>query len=135
MPCLSKPTLLKARASAKRVFLRCLPHALLCVTYLLYLIFGTLIFQAIEGHGSTELEDYLDAVADMRSQLEAEMWNKSLDMSKNWTEMMDEYTHMVSRPEWKMGRLQTMQDVDAWSFPSTMLFCLITITTIGKSLQ
>lgn len=132
MACLNKPSYEKARQSAKRIFMRCLPHALLCIAYLLYLVLGTVIFQALEGHGSSQLENYLENVANMKKQLEGAMWNETNGVNTNWTDLLDRYTDMISKPEWKLGRLQAVQDGVAWSFSSTMLFCLITITTIGK---
>ncbi|XP_072027046.1 uncharacterized protein [Amphiura filiformis] len=127
---MAMPTLRKVPESFKQRIVRIIPHALLCLTYLLYLIIGTVIFQAIEG-GSSQLVNFMDDVADMRERLEAAMWNKTADASHNWTELMDEYTDMLAQPEWKLGRMQNDEDGLAWSFSSTMLFCLITITTIG----
>ena len=137
MACISCSSLHKAHPAIRRVVIRCLPHVLLCTAYFLYLVFGALVFHSIEGVESSQLEDYEEAVSNVRRNLEETILNQTLGIQPaegavNWTRLLDEYVDFVMKPDWKSGRLQTVtNDVD-WSFSSTMLFCLITITTIGK---
>ncbi|XP_071483389.1 potassium channel subfamily K member 18-like isoform X1 [Diadema antillarum] len=44
---------------------------------------------------------------------------------------IDEMIEKMNGRDWKAGRMEAVQAGRAWSFPSAMLFCMTTITTIG----
>ena len=128
------PTIQKAqkkRRPARRTFMRALPHLAPCVVYFLYLILGSLVFLLLEGN-NTELQEFQEMVNNMKIELHDAIISasKGINNGTDWEELLENYTYLVTRPEWKLGRYENLQD--GLSFSSSMLFCLITITTIGK---
>ena len=120
--------------------LRCLmPHLVLIIAYVIYLVIGALVFSALETPEYTRLSEAETAKlakAENTKKVILEHFNNvSRGTSKpedmNLTNLLDSLVDTVDHPDWKAGRQKTLMDGRGWSFPSAMLFSLTTITTIG----
>ena len=136
------------------------PHIALFGGFFLYLVFGAYIFTILEGP-SSEASSYQADMDNVKNEMYTMITNMSVgrlpqtalaghspsDSNEVVTESVsevdrdeieeriDEMIERMMRPEWKIARMESMQVGRAWSLSSGLLFCMTTITTIGKSIS
>ncbi|XP_022080689.1 TWiK family of potassium channels protein 7-like [Acanthaster planci] len=142
-------------SAVKRFTRAVIPHIIVLSLLFGYLIFGAAVFSYLES-GNSDVEMYnleRDELKEKLMSIKAE--NDYSIPSRNESslapgiqeastvavgtsipdedvgEVVNELIDRSLRPEWKVGRMQAVQSNRAWSFASSMLFCLTTITTIG----
>lgn len=115
--------------------MRALPHLVPFFIFFLYLVVGSVIFMWLEG-GNSAVAMHKALLSDMKAQLHEALVNASAYLSNgtDWVELLNNYTQLVTKPTLTpLGRYETPRESVGWTFTSSMLFCVITITTIGKS--
>lgn len=116
------------------------PHVVLLSSYLAYLILGSFSFCYLEGHfRQSDLETYHHQMNNTRTDIMEMLSNskcddnedKHRDKLQEVNRLLDKLEEDSRRPEWKAGRMMSVRANRTWTFSSSMLFCMTTITTIG----
>ncbi|XP_071828323.1 TWiK family of potassium channels protein 7-like isoform X1 [Apostichopus japonicus] len=138
----TKPSRLQ---SISRVVRRAFPHIVLITVYLGYLVLGACVFCRLEHQ--IQAKEFLRARNHCKSAILDKMenmtnGNKTDDrtrgcrvgvkyMREMMLEELDNFEKTLMMPEWKAGRMETHIVDRSFTFASSMLFCMTTITTIG----
>ncbi len=126
MPTIEKAQ--KTRRPARRTFMRALPHLVPCLVYFIYLAAGSWAFIFIEGENLKTLEkEYLQKMNETKINIKRAI---RIQNETRLDELLMDYQRMARRPEMKLGRYEPIEE--GLTFSASMLFCLITITTIGE---
>lgn len=120
-----------------------LSSAGVCLLVLGYTLLGALTFMTLEGHGVSEsLRSHEQLGQDkLRSQTVEKLWSITEDLNilykDNWTRLAEQEVlkFQDSLVRKYRGAPKGKQSSHIWSFPSSFLYSLTLITTIGKCIR
>ena len=112
---------------------RVVPRLILILAYIFYLLFGGLVFSMIEGPRYNQLVAEEENNVKVAKEMLIEAYGNNTNMDEVIARLQT-LVHAIEHPGQMEGyHNKTVVLGEEWTFGNAMLFCMTTISTIGKT--